>query len=127
MTERVSQDLIRRAKNNLKSAFLNLSEGLYEECSEMSHNATEKAVKAILENYSVEYGYIHLIDRLAREALPKVPELQTVIDQLDSLDFDYMPSRYTHKHSVTNEDAERDYQIAQKVCEISFKHFGLRE
>jgi HEPN domain-containing protein len=122
-------DYARRSKNNLRAAKVLLSDGLFEECCQMSHDATEKALKAVLLKNNIDPGNIHPIERLVPEVLQYLPSLEALREEIESLDYNYMPSRYPSrmKFSVTSEDAENDYRTATIICNFSFEYLKFDE
>ena len=97
------KDWLRQADRNLLSALANYREGLYEEVCFESHQAGEKALKALL-NYLHKERRGHSLTFLASELSISVPN--DVRECFFSLDKHYIPSRYP---DVYDEGAPLDY------------------
>ncbi|MEM2578811.1 MAG: HEPN domain-containing protein [Desulfurococcaceae archaeon] len=97
------RDWLRQAERNLLSAQVNFREGLYEESCYESHQAAEKAFKALL-NYLHKERRGHSITFLAAEVdIPIPSEIRDCATQLDK---HYIPSRYP---DVYDEGSPADY------------------
>jgi HEPN domain-containing protein len=99
-------DWLRQALRNLRSAEVNFDAELYEEACFESHQAAEKALKALLQSIGVERRG-HSLVYLSREAESRgisIPE--DIRECLRSLDKHYIPSRYP---DVYDEGIPADY------------------
>ncbi|MEM2398245.1 MAG: HEPN domain-containing protein [Ignisphaera sp.] len=115
------RDWLRQSERNMVSAVANYREGIYEEVCFESHQAAEKAIKALLNYLNKERrGYSLLF--LVSEASIEVPEevRRCILD----LDKHYIPSRYPDIFDegapldyYTKEDAEKCLSCANKVIE----------
>lgn len=85
------KDWLRQDERNLKSAELNMQNGLYEEACYESQQVGEKAVKALL-NYINKEVRGHSITFLLKFANIDVPD--EIIKCAQELDKQYIPSRY---------------------------------
>ncbi|MET1160467.1 MAG: HEPN domain-containing protein [Thermoprotei archaeon] len=97
------KDWLRQAERNLRSAYVNLREGIYEETCFESHQAAEKALKALL-NYRHRERRGHSLVYLASEIDLVIPE--DIRSCFTFLDKHYIPSRYP---DVYDEGAPLDY------------------
>lgn len=105
------KDWLRQAERNLLSARVNMREGLYEESCYESHQAAEKAIKALL-NYFRKERRGHSILFILSEAGLQVPEEIMVCATL--LDKHYIPSRYP---DVYEEGSPADYYTVKDASE----------
>ena len=88
------------------SARVNRKAGLYEEACFESHQASEKALKALLQSLGVERRG-HSLLFLAKEAEDRGSRVPgDIYDCLRALDKHYIPSRYPN---AFNEGAPADY------------------
>lgn len=101
------KDWIRQADRNLASALVNDREGLYEEACYESHQAAEKAIKALL-NYLNKERRGHSLLYLSSELGIHVPD--DVKECAMYLDRHYIPSRYP---DVYDEGIPADYYTAK--------------
>ncbi|MEM1560701.1 MAG: HEPN domain-containing protein [Ignisphaera sp.] len=115
------RDWLRQSERNMVSAVANYREGIYEEVCFESHQAAEKAIKALL-NYLNKERRGHSLLFLVSEASIEVPEeVRRCILELDK---HYIPSRYPDIFDegapldyYTKEDAEKCLSCANKVIE----------
>ncbi|MEB3778820.1 MAG: HEPN domain-containing protein [Desulfurococcales archaeon] len=99
-------DWLKQAKRNLASARVNADAELYEEACFESHQAAEKALKALLQFLGIDRRGRSLVF-LAREAEVKgLIVIHEVRRCLLKLDKHYIPSRYP---DVYDEGAPADY------------------
>ncbi len=114
-------DWLRQAERNYASAIAVYREGIYEEACFESHQAAEKAVKALL-NYLHKERRSHSILFLASEASIDVPNdvKRCILD----LDKHYIPSRYPDVFDegapldyYSREDAEACLSCAKKIID----------
>ena len=111
---RRSADWLRQAKRNLKSAHINMKAELYEEACFESHQAAEKAIKALLQSIGVERRG-HSLVYLSREVGIKSIEIPRELRRcLLYLDKHYIPSRYP---DVYDEGAPADYYSEEDAKE----------
>ena len=119
-------DWLRQAKRNLLSARANMEYGLYEEVCFESHQAAEKALKALLQFLGIERRG-HALIFLLREAdktgmIQGVPQnVRTCVLRLDK---HYIPSRYPDVYDegapadyYSESDAEECLKCAEEVVE----------
>ncbi len=125
-------DWLRQARRNLLSARVNRDAGLYEEACFESHQAAEKALKALLQGLGVERrGHSLLYLYREAEALG-VQAPGEVYECLLLLDKHYIPSRYPDVYDegapadyYTRRDAEACIDCAGRV--VSWVEKALRE
>jgi len=99
-------DWFKQALRNLRSAEVNFAAELYEEACFESHQAAEKALKALLNSLGVERMGRSLVF-LAREATGRGVSIPEDISRcLLTLDKHYVPSRYP---IAFDEGAPMDY------------------
>lgn len=115
------RDWLRQSERNILSAVANYREGIYEETCFESHQASEKAVKALLNYLHIERRG-HSLLFLASEAQVEVPE--EIKQCILYLDKHYIPSRYPDIYDegapldyYTREDAEKCLSCANKIIE----------
>lgn len=115
------RDWLRQSERSIASAIANYREGIYEEACFESHQAAEKAVKALL-NYLHKERRGHSLLFLVSETSVEVSEelKQCILD----LDKHYIPSRYPDIYDegapldyYSKEDAERCLSCANKIVE----------
>ncbi|MEM4622380.1 MAG: HEPN domain-containing protein [Sulfolobales archaeon] len=115
------RDWLKQSERNAMSALANYREGIFEEVCFESHQAAEKAIKALL-NYLHKERRGHSLLFLLSEALVEVPEeiKQCVL----YLDKHYIPSRYpdvydegTPSDYYTKEDAEGCLSCMSKIID----------
>ncbi|MEM0504785.1 MAG: HEPN domain-containing protein [Sulfolobales archaeon] len=114
-------DWLRQSERNLASATANYREGIYEEVCFESHQASEKAVKALLNYLHKErrgYSLLFLISEVSVEVPEEIK--RCVLD----LDKHYIPSRYPDTYDegapldyYSREDAEKCLDCAKKIIE----------
>lgn len=115
------RDWLRQSERNLSSAHINYSEGLYEEACFESHQAAEKAVKALLNYFHRERRGNSLL-YLVSEVSVEVPEdVRRCILELDK---HYIPTRYPDVYDegapldyYSREDADRCLECAKRIVE----------
>ena len=99
-------DWFRQSLRNLKSAEVNLEAKLYEEVRFESHQAAEKALKALLNSLGIEKRG-HSLTFLLREVGSRSIEVPNDVSECSlMLDKHYIPSRYPN---VFDEGAPMDY------------------
>ena len=99
-------DWFRQALRNLRSAEVLFENELYEEVCFESHQAAEKALKALLNSLGIERRG-HSLTFLIREVLGKGIDVPRDISECSlMLDKHYIPSRYP---DVFDEGAPMDY------------------
>jgi len=105
------RDWLRQAERNYLSAIVNRREGLYEESCYESHQAAEKAIKALLSFFNKErrgHSLLYLSHELGIEASEEVKECVLLLDK------HYIPSRYPNAY---DEGAPADYYTAKDANE----------
>ena len=112
---------MRQSERNLNSAYANYREGIYEEACFESHQAAEKAVKALLNYFHRErrgYSILYLISTIPIE----IPE--DVRKCILELDRHYIPTRYPDVYDegapfdyYSREDADRCLECAKKIID----------
>ncbi|MEZ0290383.1 MAG: HEPN domain-containing protein [Sulfolobales archaeon] len=115
------RDWLRQSKRNLTSAIVNYRENLYEESCFESHQAAEKALKALLNYFHKERrGYSLLF--LLSEAFPE--PLEDIKQCVLYLDKHYTPSRYPDVYDegapmdyYSKEDADKCISCAKRIIE----------
>lgn len=123
MVSRAS-DWLRQALRDLDHARRSLEFGDYEWACFASHQAAEKAVKALYQKLGVEV-WGHSVSRLL-ESLPKEHKPpKELVDKAKELDRHYIPTRYPNFHPegapldyYTKEDARRTIKYAEEVVEF---------
>jgi len=98
--------------------------GRYSKACYFSHQACEKAVKALMIRKLGRYEALHSVAELLRRASTAVESLSELVLKADYLDRFYIPTRYPnawprgapYKH-YTREDAERALEYAREVIE----------
>jgi len=120
VVSRVS-DWLRQSERNMLSALANYREKLYEEVCFESHQAAEKALKALLNYYHKERRG-HSLVFLANDLDIDIPENIRLC--LTTLDKHYIPSRYPDVYDegapmdyYTKEDADKCIECAKNVIE----------
>jgi len=99
-------DWLRQAKRNLLSARVNFNAELYEETCYESHQAAEKAIKALLQQFGVErrgYSLLYLVREIQSRNIEIPKDIMNCVTYLDK---HYIPSRYP---DVFSEGAPMDY------------------
>jgi len=115
------RDWLRQSERNLISAYANYREGIYEESCFESHQAAEKAVKALLNYLHIERRG-HSVLYLISEAPIEVPDdIRRCVLELDK---HYIPTRYPDIYDegapldyYSREDADRCLECAKKIIE----------
>jgi HEPN domain-containing protein len=112
-------DWFRQARRNLASAYANLREGIYEEVCFESHQAGEKAVKALLNFFHRErrgHSITYILSELGLEIPQDVKECALMLDK------HYIPTRYpdvfdegTPMDYYTLKDAENCIKCAERI------------
>lgn len=113
------RDWLRQSERNYTSAQVNHSSGLYEEACFESHQAAEKAIKALLNYYGKErrgHSLVYLLAELGVHIPVEIKECAIYLDK------HYIPSRYpdvfaegTPADYYTLEDSKRCLGCAEKV------------
>ncbi|MEM4970853.1 MAG: HEPN domain-containing protein [Sulfolobales archaeon] len=113
------RDWLRQAERNFASAIVNKREGLYEESCYESHQAAEKALKALLNFYNKErrgHSLLYLIRELGMDIPGDVRECVLFLDK------QYIPTRYPNAYDegapldyYTVGDAEECIRCAERV------------
>jgi len=124
-------DWFKQALRNLRSAEVNFENGIYEEACFESHQAVEKALKALLSSLGVERRG-HSLVFLGREASEKGVDVPgDIAECLFLLDKHYIPSRYPNAFPegapadyYTKSDGEACLRCARKVVEWVRGHVG---
>jgi HEPN domain-containing protein len=115
------RDWLRQAERNLRSAHANFREGIYEEACFESHQAVEKALKALL-NYMHRERRGYSLVYLASEVEVSIPgDIRSCFSFLDK---HYILSRYP---DVYDEGAPLDYyteENARSCIECAEKIIG---
>lgn len=113
------RDWLRQAERNLISSLINGKEGLYEEACYESHQAAEKAIRAIL-NYLNKERRGHSLLYLSSELDVNVPD--DIKECIIYLDRHYIPSRYPDVYAegipadyYTVKDSEQCIKCAEKI------------
>lgn len=86
-----SRDWLKQAFKDLEHAKLSMENGYYEWACFASHQAAEKAVKA-LHLYHKQEAWGHVIAKLLRELPIEIPS--DLIEKAKVLDLYYIPTRY---------------------------------
>lgn len=112
---------MRQSERNLASALANYREGIYEESCFESHQAAEKALKALL-NYLHKERRGHSLLYLLNETSISIPD--DVRQCVLYLDKHYTPSRYPDVFDegapmdyYTKDDADRCISCARRIIE----------
>lgn len=115
------RDWIRQAIRNLTSALVNDREGLYEEACYESHQAAEKAIKALL-NYLNKERRGHSLLYLSSELNVSIPDY--IRECVIYLDKHYIPSRYPDVYDegipadyYTDKDSKQCIECAKKIVD----------
>jgi len=114
-------DWFRQAIKDLEHAKKSLTMGDYEWACFASHQAADKAVKALYQELGMEvwgHSVSKMLESLPGEHKPK----ENLINLAKELDRHYIPSRYPNSHPegapmdyYTKEDAEKAIKCAEKV------------
>jgi len=117
-------DWLRQSKRNLRSAEVNFEAELYEETCYESHQAAEKALKALLNFLGLEKrGHSLLfLAKYAQENGVEIPD--DIMNCILELDKHYIPSRYPDVFDegapvdyYTIKDAERCLECGKRIVE----------
>ena len=100
-----AEDWLRQAVRDLDHAKKSLEHGHYEWACFASHQAAEKAVKALYQKLGIEI-WGHSISRMLEHLPDNYKPLKDIIDKAKELDRYYIPTRYPNLHS---EGAPLDY------------------
>lgn len=113
------RDWLRQAERNLASSLINDREGLYEEACYESHQAAEKAIKALL-NYLNKERRGHSLLYLSSELNVHIPD--DIRECVIYLDKHYIPSRYPDVYAegipadyYTAKDSKQCRECAEKI------------
>ena len=104
---------IEKAEKDLNAAVINLNEGLYDVSSFLSHQAAEKALKALYILKFKRLWKIHDLKQLAQ----KVDAPVEIIRICGELNPHYIATRYPVDFSYTKDVAEEALEFAKKVVE----------
>ena len=115
------RDWLRQSERNLSSAYTNYREGVYEEACFESHQAAEKAVRALL-NYFHRERRGHSLLYLISETPIEMPEdVRRCVLELDK---HYIPTRYPDVYDegapldyYSREDADKCLECAKRIVE----------
>ncbi len=119
-----AKDWLRQAVKDLEHAKRSLKFGDYEWACFASHQAAEKAVKALYQKLGVEV-WGHSISRMLSSLPNNYKPAIDLIDKAKQLDKHYIPSRYPNFHPegapldyYTLEDAERAVRYAEEIVKF---------
>jgi HEPN domain-containing protein len=116
-----ANDWIRQAERNLKSGEVNYSNQLYEEACYESHQASEKAIKALLKTYYKDLRGRSLI-YLIQPIVHSLSISNDIFNCMQSLDRQYIPTRYPDAYDqgapldyYNEADAQNCLECARKI------------
>lgn len=119
-----AKDWLRQAVKDLEHAKRSLKFGDYEWACFASHQAAEKAVKALYQKLGVEV-WGHSVSRMLSSLPNNYKPAIDLIDKAKQLDKHYIPSRYPNFHPegapldyYTLEDAERAVRYAEEIVKF---------
>lgn len=92
-----SKDWLKQARRDLEQAVESARESRHEWSCFASHQAAEKAVKALHLHHGQE-AWGHVVRKLLEELPEAVPVSETLLDQARVLDSYYIPTRYPNGH-----------------------------
>jgi HEPN domain-containing protein len=129
LTER-SKDWLRQAESDLKHARNALEDGDYDWAAFASHQAAEKAVKAVFQKLHRDAcGYT--VSMLIGELSAEVSSASDLIGPANALDKHYIPTRYPNGFErgapvdfYTHEEAERAIRDAEAILEFCRDQVG---
>jgi len=117
-------DWLRQALRDLEHAEKSVELGDYEWACFASHQAAEKAVKALYNHLGIEV-WSHSVTRMLRDLPDKYRPSEDFIDIARKLDRHYIPARYPNFHSegapldyYSRDDAERAVEYARRIVEF---------
>ncbi len=124
-----AKDWFNQAVEDLKHAKLSLEHGDYEWACFASHQAAEKAVKALHLYYGQE-AWGHVIAKLLKELPIEVPE--DLVEKAKALDIYYIPTRYPngfpegapYEH-FGKQQAEEAIKDAGEIIEFARSEMGV--
>ncbi|MBS7634265.1 HEPN domain-containing protein [Candidatus Bathyarchaeota archaeon] len=118
-------DWLRQALRDYEHARRSLEMGDYEWSCFASHQAAEKAVKALYQDLGIEV-WGHSVSRLLENLPEGFKPSEELIDGAKELDRHYVPSRYPNFHPegapldyYTKADAERAVKYAGEIIEFT--------
>ncbi|SRR6266540_713457 len=129
MAER-SQDWLRQADADLRQARSSREAGFYEWAAFASHQAAEKAIKAVFQKLHLEawgHALSVLLESLPAQAKPD----QALMDRAKDLDLHYIPTRYPNGFErgaptdyYTRSQADRAITDAEAIIEFCRHQVG---
>lgn len=129
MAER-SRDWLRQAESDLNHARNALEDGDYDWAAFASHQAAEKAVKAVYQKLHRD-AWGHTVSMLLGELATEVASATDMIAPAKALDKHYIPTRYPNGFErgapvdfYTHEEAERAIRDAERILEFCRDQVG---
>ncbi len=129
MAER-SSDWLRQAESDLKHARNARDDGDYDWSAFASHQAAEKAIKAVYQKLHRD-AWGHTVSALLGELAAEIPAAEDLIVRGKALDKHYIPTRYPNGFErgapvdfYTHEEAERAIRDAEVILEFCRDQVG---
>jgi len=124
-------DWLDEAADDYEAARLLYAAGKYSKACFFSHQACEKAVKALMIRRLGRYDPVHSVAELLRRLRPAVSVPEDLVRKGELLDRYYVPTRYPnawpagapHRHYV-REDAEEALRLAEEVLRFVEREIG---
>jgi HEPN domain-containing protein len=125
-----SADWFRQAEADLRHARNSLTDGDYDWAAFASHQAAEKALKAVFQKRNLD-AWGHVLTSLLGLLSVDVTASPELIDQAKELDKHYIPTRYPNgldrgapTDFYTRAEAERAISAAEAILEFSHHQIG---
>lgn len=117
-------DWLEEAFDDLEAAVVLLGAGKWSKACFLSHQAVEKALKALMIKKLGVYKHTHSVKAFLSEITSKIPLPEDLVESAGRLDRHYIPARYPsawpslppHKH-YSKREAEEAVEIARRVLE----------
>ena len=112
-----------KSERDLYAAKINLQQKLYEVSAFLSHQAAEKALKAL---YILKFKRLWKIHNLY-DLGEKVGAPKDILDLCEKLNPHYLATRYPTEEEYTEEDAIEAFEFSEKVVTWSKKALKLEK
>ncbi len=109
-----TQQWLRYADENLRSAQLLLAHSLFNPCLQNAQQAVEKSLKAALIEHAIPLRRTHSINELTKMLAESGMTIDVTEEDCDLLDSIYIPSKYPLGSALPN--FEPDEEICLPVC-----------
>jgi HEPN domain-containing protein len=116
-----SKTWLKYAEENLQSARVLLKSELFNPCLQNAQQSIEKALKALLIEYSVAFRKTHSINELKHAVDAKGIQIELLEDECDFLDSIYLPSKYPLGSALPEFSPDR--KICQKSISLAERVF----